>query len=120
MTTLAAPFEPFDAPADPNIVKVVLDRECHALSFSRSLIPYDRDRTGAAPPLKHVGLYVYDREFLLRYPDLPATPLEQTEGLEQLRALEHGFSIAVEVCAARHHGIDTPEQYEAFVRRVRG
>ena len=80
-------------------------------------MPIDRDGSGPAAPLKHVGLYVYRRAFLLRYPDLPPTPLEQTEKLEQLRLLEHGERIAVAVVDARHHGIDTPEQYDAFVKR---
>jgi 3-deoxy-manno-octulosonate cytidylyltransferase (CMP-KDO synthetase) len=62
-------------------------------------------------------LYVYRREFLLRYVTLPETPLERIEKLEQLRVLEHGESIAVAICEAHSHGIDTPEQYAAFVKR---
>jgi 3-deoxy-manno-octulosonate cytidylyltransferase (CMP-KDO synthetase) len=115
--TLASPFAPGEDPANPNIVKVVLDRTGRALYFSRALIPHDRDGLGEARPLKHVGLYVYRREFLLAYPSLPETPLERAERLEQLRILEHGHPIAVAIAEAHHHGIDTPEQYDAFVAR---
>jgi 3-deoxy-manno-octulosonate cytidylyltransferase (CMP-KDO synthetase) len=65
-----------------------------------------------------VGLYAYRREFLPVYVALPPAPLETAERLEQLRVLEHGHTIAVAVREAHYHGIDTPEQYEAFVRRV--
>jgi 3-deoxy-manno-octulosonate cytidylyltransferase (CMP-KDO synthetase) len=119
--TLASPFAPDEDPASPNIVKVVLDSARRALYFSRALIPHCRDaatseETGATP-LKHVGLYVYRRDFLRAYVALPATPLERAEALEQLRILESGRRIAVAVAEARHHGIDTPEQYADFVRR---
>ena len=119
--TLASPFEAGEDPRDVNIVKVVLDRAGRALYFSRSPIPGSRpDAVVAAPPLRHVGLYVYRRDFLLRYPTLEPTPLERTESLEQLRLLEHGERIAVAIAQATHAGIDTPEQYEAFVARVAG
>jgi 3-deoxy-manno-octulosonate cytidylyltransferase (CMP-KDO synthetase) len=117
--TVASPFAPDEDPADPNVVKVVLDRRGRALLFTRALVPHPRDGAPAAPPLKHLGLYVYRREFLATYVALPPTPLERTEQLEQLRVLEHGYPIRVAVGAAHHHGIDTPEQYEAFVARVR-
>ncbi|MEX0777031.1 MAG: 3-deoxy-manno-octulosonate cytidylyltransferase [Phycisphaeraceae bacterium] len=126
MATLASPFADDEDPADPNIVKVVLATvkgRHRALYFSRSLIPYDRDRSTADLDrklyLKHPGLYAYRRDFLPRYVALPPTPLEQTEQLEQLRALEHGHAIALVKTMVRHHGIDTPEQYEAFVQRHR-
>lgn len=115
--TLASRFADDEDPCEPSIVKVVLDSTGRALYFSRSLIPFDRDGSCSAPPLKHVGLYVYRREFLPRYIALPPTPLEQAEKLEQLRVLEHGFPIAVAVAHAAHHGIDTPAQYEQFVQR---
>ncbi len=118
VSTLAAPFTEDEDPADPNIVKVVLDGSSRALYFSRALIPYDRDSTGLTAPLKHVGMYVYRREFLPVYIGLRPTPLEQAERLEQLRILEHGYDIAVAVVDARWHGIDTPEQYEEFVARA--
>jgi len=119
MSTLAAPFGEREDPADPNIVKVVCDQHHRAMYFSRSAIPCCRSRANdaAARPLKHVGLYVYRRAFLLEYVTWPATPLEQVEQLEQLRVLERGRSITVAVTDAKHHGIDTPEQYQAFVER---
>jgi 3-deoxy-manno-octulosonate cytidylyltransferase (CMP-KDO synthetase) len=122
VATVASPFGEGQDPADPNIVKVVLDGRGRALYFSRSLIPHDRDASGAcgARPLKHVGLYAYSFGFLRRYVSLPETPLECTEKLEQLRVLEHGHTIAVAVAEAHHVGIDTPGQYEAFVRRQSG
>ena len=118
MATLASPFTADEDPADPNLVKLVMDRRNRALIFSRSPIPYYRD----APPaehtfLKHPGLYAYRREFLPIYAALDPTPLEQAEQLEQLRVLEHGYPIAIVQTRVEHHGIDTPQQYEAFVRR---
>jgi len=117
MATLASDFAPDEDPRDPNIVKVVLDQRNRALYFSRSLIPFDREGSGPAP-LKHPGLYAYRRDFLLQYVNLAPTALEQAEQLEQLRALEHGYRIAVVRTTVRHHGIDTPQQYRQFVRRV--
>lgn len=124
MSTVASAFDPGEDPADPNIVKVVTRRAGdgvrRAVYFSRACIPYHRD--GGAPasaPLKHVGLYAYRRDFLGEYVAMAPTPLEQTEQLEQLRAVEHGVRIAVALERAVHHGIDTPEQYAAFVARWR-
>lgn len=119
MATLASPFADDENPQDPNIVKVVIDQNRRALYFSRAAIPHDRDGEGTLEPLKHLGIYGYRRWFLPRYVTLAPTPLEQCEKLEQLRALEHGYPIAVVRVEARHHGIDTPEQYEAFVQRRR-
>lgn len=116
MATLASEFADDEDPGDPNIVKVIVNQKGHAIYFSRSLIPFDRDRQGITP-LKHPGVYAYRSAFLLEYAALPATPLEQLEQLEQLRAIEHGHKIAVIKTAVRHHGIDTPEQYEQFVAR---
>lgn len=117
--TVASPFAQGEDPADPNIVKAVVDARGLAMYFSRACVPYlgRADADHAARPLKHVGLYVYRAAFLRRYVRLPATPLEQTEKLEQLRVLEHGHRMAVAIMESHHHGIDTPEQYEAFVRR---
>ncbi len=116
MATLASDFADDENPADPNIVKLIVDQQSRAIYFSRSLIPFDRDGAGISP-LKHPGVYAYRRDFLLRYVTLPATPLEQIEKLEQLRAIEHGYKIAVVKTTVRHHGIDTPEQYAEFVER---
>jgi len=117
MCTVASPFAPDEDPTDPNIVKVVVDRTGRALYFSRSLIPFKREAMGPCQPLKHVGLYVYRREFLIEYVGMAPTPLERTEQLEQLRVLEHGRRIQVVIAETTHHGIDTPEQYDEFVRR---
>jgi 3-deoxy-manno-octulosonate cytidylyltransferase (CMP-KDO synthetase) len=126
VATVAQPFGESENPADPNVVKVVLRRDGTAMYFSRSLVPYPWDAAPTAPsgdrwhekPLKHVGLYVYRRSFLETYVHLEPTALERTEQLEQLRVLYYGHAIAVAVCPARGFGgIDTPEQYEAFVMR---
>lgn len=119
MATLASEFAADEDPADPNIVKLVLNQKNQAMYFSRSLIPFDRDKRGHTP-LKHPGMYAYRRAFLLQYVQLPVSPLEQLEQLEQLRALENGYPIAVVKAVVRHHGIDTPQQYAAFVKRVKG
>lgn len=117
MATLASPFADDEDPANPSIVKLITNQRGRAMYFSRSLIPFDRDKTGDVTPLKHPGLYAYSRDFLLRYVELLPTPLEQAEKLEQLRALEHGYAITVVPVETSHHGIDTPEQYESFVAR---
>jgi 3-deoxy-manno-octulosonate cytidylyltransferase (CMP-KDO synthetase) len=117
--TVASPMDATDDPADPNIVKVVLDQRGCALYFSRSPVPFDRDRTRAVTYLRHIGMYVYRRRFLDEYVRLSPTPLEQAEQLEQLRVLEHGHRIAVAQHSTRHVGIDTPDQYAAFVARWR-
>lgn len=117
VATLASPFDAVEDPADPDIVKVVVDRHGRALYFSRSVIPFDRDATGLIPPLKHIGLYAFRRTFLLDYVNLPVGRLEEAEQLEQLRILETGGSITVAMVRAGSHGIDTPEQYRAFVRQ---
>ncbi len=123
IATLACPFAnvPGSEPSDPAAVKVVCDRRGRALYFSRSRIPHqrDRDEPAEAPgPLLHVGVYAYRREFLLRLTGLTPTPLERTERLEQLRVLEHGFPIAVAIVDRAAVGIDTPEDYAAFVARM--
>jgi 3-deoxy-manno-octulosonate cytidylyltransferase (CMP-KDO synthetase) len=119
MSTLATPFQnPQDALLSSR-VKVVVDRHHNALYFSRSRIPYANG--SASPALLHVGIYGYTKAFLLRYVTLDRTPLEQAEKLEQLRALEHGYRIKVGIVKARSTGgVDTPEDYAAFVQRTRG
>jgi len=126
MSTLATPIRDRRVLDDPSCVKVVFDGLGKALYFSRSPIPHAREWRDelleADPPHfhLHIGLYAYRREFLLRLADLPRTPLEKLENLEQLRVLEHGFSIGVGVVAERTVGIDTPDDYRAFVSRARG
>lgn len=121
MATLAAPLAPADL-NNPNRVKVVCRDDGRALYFSRSPIPHNRDG-GDLPAgigyLLHLGLYGYRREFLLKIPTMPPAPLELAERLEQLRVLAAGYDIAVALVAQAGAGIDTPEDYEAFVRHWR-
>ncbi len=119
MATAATPFAPTDDPADPNLVKVVIGLDGKALYFSRSKIPFERDPDAVSRPAYylHQGIYAYRREFLLELSSWPPTPLEQSEKLEQLRVLEHGRSIDVILTRRAVHGIDTPQQYQEFVRR---
>lgn len=118
VSTVAAPLGSGDDPSNPNIVKVVCRRDGTAMYFSRSRVPFVRDPQPVTPPLRHVGLYCYRREFLSTYRSLVPTPAERAESLEQLRVLEHGYQIAVAVVPdAGNPGIDTPEQYAAFVAR---
>jgi len=118
MATLAVPFQnPQDALLSHR-VKVVIDRHHNALYFSRARIPYSNGTP--APALLHVGMYGYTKAFLQRYVTLDPTPLELAEKLEQLRALEHGYKIKVGIVKAKSlGGIDTPEDYAAFVQRLR-
>lgn len=110
VATLAAPATEEEI-GNPNAVKVVLDRAGFALYFSRSAIPYVRDlrQEGGAVPLKHLGIYAYQREALLRLAGLPRTPLETSESLEQLRALENGIRIRVLLADQGSPGVDTAE-----------
>lgn len=100
--------------ANPNVVKVVTDGRGNALYFSRCPIPFNRG--GAAEYWKHIGLYVYRRELLMRYSALPRGPLEETEKLEQLRALENGIAIRVAETDTETAGVDTPEDLAAVER----
>jgi 3-deoxy-manno-octulosonate cytidylyltransferase (CMP-KDO synthetase) len=107
--------------ADPNVVKVVVDRAGFALYFSRATIPFTRDAApGSAPAnaFKHIGLYVYQRAFLLEFAGLAPTPLEQAESLEQLRALEHGYRIRTVETTHDSVGVDTPADLERVRRLV--
>lgn len=128
MATACTTFPPHANPNDPNLVKVIVDQQGRAIYFSRSPIPYHRDADfsagaafshGAAYHL-HLGIYAYRRPFLLKFSGWPQTPLEKTEKLEQLRALEHGRSIYVLKIDRATHGIDTAEQYADFVKRYSG
>jgi 3-deoxy-manno-octulosonate cytidylyltransferase (CMP-KDO synthetase) len=120
MATLKKRIEDGSEITNPNVVKVVTDRSGDAIYFSRCPIPYHRDQgsgvrdqgPGAGPYFKHVGLYVYRRDFLLAYPELPVGPLEQAERLEQLRALENGYHIRVVETEYESLGVDTPEDLE--------
>lgn len=101
--------------ANPNVVKVVVDRKGDALYFSRSKVPYCRDE-GVC--FKHIGLYAYRRDFLLAFAALAQTPLERAESLEQLRALEHGHRIRAVETRFESVEVDTPEDLERVRRRM--
>ena len=118
MATLGAPLEDPHDIANPNIVKVVTDKLGRALYFSRSILPYHRDTAGVGPVdlyLRHIGMYAYRKAFLQTITQLPQGVLERAEKLEQLRVLEHGHAILVGRVSHVAEGIDTPEQYDAFV-----
>jgi len=124
MGTLARPIETREEWEDPNVVKVVLDAGGHALYFSRSPIPFQRDFDGPpdaapSPPLHHLGIYSYRRDFLLAYAGLPPSPLERSETLEQLRALSAGYRIRVGLTPHRCIGIDTQADLDAWLDTYR-
>ena len=101
---------------DPNVVKVVTDRSGDAIYFSRCAIPFEREKSCNTPYFKHIGLYVYRRDFLLAYSGLPVGPLEAAERLEQLRTLENGFRIRVVETEYESLGVDTPEDLERVAK----
>jgi len=105
--------------SDPAVVKVVRDLAGRALYFTRSLVPFPRNRGEHFRVFEHLGIYVFAKECLIRFSRLPQTPLEKVEGLEQLRALEHGIPIHVEEthCASELVSVDTPLDLER-VRRI--
>ena len=114
---------------DPNVVKVVLDEQGFALLFSRAPIPWDREAWAGKRSLdelplttalyKHIGLYVYRREFLLRYAGLPQTRLENVEKLEQLRALGHGYRIRAVITHYESFGVDIPGDLSKILDRLK-
>lgn len=112
MATLAHEITTKEKHMDPNVVKVVIDAQGFALYFSRSLIPYPR-KTENLHAYEHIGIYAYRKNFLLDFIQLPPTPLEKTESLEQLRALENGYKIKV-IITKKYTGlsVDTREDLE--------
>jgi 3-deoxy-manno-octulosonate cytidylyltransferase (CMP-KDO synthetase) len=123
IATCAAPIHTAEHLFNPNIVKVVCDASDHALYFSRAPIPWLRDAPAypgqttdfSVPALHHIGLYAYRVDFLRQYPALSPGKLERLESLEQLRALEHGFKIAVQTIDIHPGaGVDTPEDLVRF------
>lgn len=125
MSTLATPIRTKTQLHDPACVKVVFDQRRRAIYFSRAPIPFARNwedaLLSAEPPHfhQHIGLYAYRREFLLRLAGLPRAGIERVENLEQLRVLNAGHTILVGTIAEATIGIDTPEDYRAFVQRWR-
>jgi 3-deoxy-manno-octulosonate cytidylyltransferase (CMP-KDO synthetase) len=109
MATLKKRIERAEEIHNPNVVKVVTDQAGDAIYFSRSPIPFAREVGEQTAYFKHIGLYVYQRDFLLGYPDLRVGPLERAEHLEQLRALENGHRIRVVETDYESLGVDTPE-----------
>jgi 3-deoxy-manno-octulosonate cytidylyltransferase (CMP-KDO synthetase) len=110
--------------SDPNVVKVVKDKDGNALYFSRALIPFQRDKGPKAPVryYKHIGLYSYTKDFLFTFKNLPPSLLEQAEKLEQLRVLEAGFKIRTLETGLDTVGVDTPEdlrRVEAILRNLK-
>ena len=112
MGTLKKAIEDPREVTDPNVVKVVTDRNGDAIYFSRCPIPFERGQARPGTHFKHIGLYVYRRDFLLEYSALPVGPLEQAERLEQLRAIENGYRIRVVETEFESLGVDTPEDLE--------
>jgi len=120
LATVAVPIESAEELANPSVVKVVCDTQGRALYFSRAPIPHERSAPGShAGAMRHVGIYAYRRETLLAFAHMAPTPLERSESLEQLRALEHGITIGV---VRRAHGVpievDTPEDLAAARRAL--
>jgi 3-deoxy-manno-octulosonate cytidylyltransferase (CMP-KDO synthetase) len=120
MATLAVPIRDAESHHSPNVVKVVLDNSQRALYFSRSPIPFVRDREvdfDRDQVYQHLGIYAYTREYLLAITQRPPHPLELAEKLEQLRVLGTGGTLRVGIVPQAHRGIDTPEDYAAFVEQ---
>lgn len=112
MATLMKRIEHPEEAENSNVVKVAVDLRGRALYFSRHPLPFSRETSARVTRFKHIGLYVYTRELLLSYSDLPVGPLETAEHLEQLRALENGHSIRVVETDYDSLGVDTPEDLE--------
>lgn len=124
MSTLATPIRTVEQVLDPACVKVVFDHFFNALYFSRSPVPFARDGfenlVRVDPPLfhLHIGLYCYRNEFLQQLGSMPVSSYEETERLEQLRVLQNGHRIKTAVIPNASPGIDTPDDYRAFVKRI--
>jgi 3-deoxy-manno-octulosonate cytidylyltransferase (CMP-KDO synthetase) len=118
MSTAAHPLHDVAEFLNPNVVKVALDAQNMALYFSRAPIPHWRDQPTPATlpqplPLRHIGIYGYRVKFLRQFPKLSQSPLEVTESLEQLRAMWHGYRIAVHITPnTPGPGVDTPQELE--------
>jgi len=129
MGTLCKKIDQREEAFDPNVVKVVFDRNGFALYFSRAPIPWDRDRwsgkssfadlTLGGAMYKHIGLYVFRRDFLLDYARLPQTALEAVEKLEQLRVLELGRRIRITITEHESFGVDIPDDLSKILKRLK-
>lgn len=108
MATLVKEIEREDEISNPNVVKVVFDKDEHAVYFSRSTIPYNRDNQDVKY-YKHLGIYAYRKKFLLSFNDLPKSNLENIEKLEQLRVIEAGYKIKTVLTDLETVGVDTPD-----------
>lgn len=117
MVTAAVPLRESEY-EDQSCVKVVRNIYGEALYFSRSLIPYPRHEF-SVPPLKHIGIYAYRKEFLLKYANMKQTSLEKTESLEQLRLLENGYKIGVVTVKSYGIGVDTQEDLEKVIEYIK-
>lgn len=128
MGTVCRKIESHEEVYDPNVVKVVFDKNRFALYFSRAPIPWDRDGSSnkqlwnelvvKAPLFKHIGLYAYRRNFLLQYASMPQTTLEAVEKLEQLRALENGYKIKMVLTHHNSFGVDIPSDLSKILKRL--
>ena len=118
VSTIKTPCPAHDVD-NPNAVKVVTDLSGRALYFSRSTIPYDRDKTGGIPYFKHLGFYAYRRSALDRFCNLPESKLEAAERLEQLRFLDNGIDIYVEETPFNTVGVDTEDDLRRVEEMVR-
>jgi len=116
--TLATPLEDESLFKNPNTVKVVLDGRDYALYFSRAPIPFPRSGFFTSP-LKHIGIYAYRSEVLFKFTEMEPSPLEKTEGLEQLRLLENGYRIRVILTENFYHGVDVEEDIPIVERRLK-
>ena len=110
MITAGSPLDNLELIADSNVVKLVIDQNQNALYFSRSPIPFRRNDTPSLPTYRHLGIYGYRVDFLKTFINLPPSPLEMAEGLEQLRALENGATIRVHLTEHEAIGLDSPDQ----------
>lgn len=117
MATLKHKINSSDDINNPNIVKVICDKDDFSIYFSRSPIPYPRKEENASY-YRHIGIYAYKRDFLLKYSEMKETMLEKTESLEQLRALENGYKIKVLETNFEVKGVDTPEDLKEVERII--
>jgi len=119
MITAAAPIHDESQVGDPNVVKVVFDKKGDSLYFSRSALPFVRNAVAGMQHYRHLGIYGFQRHFLLEFVSWPPSRLEIAESLEQLRALENGTRLRVVLTDELSPGVDTPEQAVAIEKHLR-